>query len=244
MKVSISQPRYLPAINYLQRIYHSDCFVFLDNVQRQDRGWENRNKLLCNGNPKWITIPISSSSRADISETQIEGDDWIQNHVQTIHNYYIHHEEYEKRVLEKYYDGIENELYAQDYLFAPVIAKSIENIFEILDLEINYDFATNLSSDRINKLTGPEKLYEISNKANASTYISGPNGKEYGVNEVFAGTDIDVVYHEFDHPTYQQKDNSEFVPYMGFFDVIFNKGVDYLRQIVKTNPNLIDSKNY
>jgi hypothetical protein len=58
MKIVISQPRYLPTLNYLIRLYFSDCFVLLDNVQRQARGYENRNKLLM-PSAKWLSISIS-----------------------------------------------------------------------------------------------------------------------------------------------------------------------------------------
>ena len=33
MRIMISQPRYLPTINYLRRILSSDLFIILDNVQ-------------------------------------------------------------------------------------------------------------------------------------------------------------------------------------------------------------------
>ena len=61
----ISQPRYLPALNYLQRLYFADIFVIFDVVQREVRGFENRNKLLL-PKPKWLTIPVSSSGREKI----------------------------------------------------------------------------------------------------------------------------------------------------------------------------------
>lgn len=60
-KLVISQPRYLPVISYLQRLYFADIFVFLDNVQRQPRGVENRNKIIVNGKEKWLSIPVKSS---------------------------------------------------------------------------------------------------------------------------------------------------------------------------------------
>ena len=84
MKVVISQPRYLPALNYLQRLKHADVFVFLDNVQIQTRGWENRNKILINGKEKWLTIPVSSSKREVVFKAKIAGKDWLWKHKETV----------------------------------------------------------------------------------------------------------------------------------------------------------------
>ena len=44
--VAISQPRYLPAINYLDRIVRADVFVLLDTCQHQPRAFEHRNRVL------------------------------------------------------------------------------------------------------------------------------------------------------------------------------------------------------
>lgn len=57
------QPYLFPYLGYFQLIARSDRFVFLDDVQYIKRGWANRNRILFNGQPRWIRIPVESAPR-------------------------------------------------------------------------------------------------------------------------------------------------------------------------------------
>jgi hypothetical protein len=59
MIASIMQPYLLPYIGYFQLVACSDIFVALDDVQYIKRGWINRNRILLNGKPGWITLPVA-----------------------------------------------------------------------------------------------------------------------------------------------------------------------------------------
>jgi hypothetical protein len=59
MIASIMQPYLLPYIGYFQLVACSDIFVALDDVQYIKRGWINRNRILLNGRPDWITLPVA-----------------------------------------------------------------------------------------------------------------------------------------------------------------------------------------
>jgi hypothetical protein len=59
MIASIMQPYLLPYIGYFQLVACSDIFVALDDVQYIKRGWINRNRILLNGGPDWITLPVA-----------------------------------------------------------------------------------------------------------------------------------------------------------------------------------------
>lgn len=223
MKIIVSQPRYLPALNYINRLANADMFILLDTVQRQARGWENRNKLLCNGSAKWLTIPIESSSRALICNTKIKGNDWVDDHKNTVRNYYSGAPFFDEAVIQAYYSGFEEVLDRDDSSFTAIIEKSIRNLESILSFESNLIRASSLNSNREDWTKGPEELKRIANLAGAATYISGPNAKEYGIEDVFKK--IDVEYHNYDHPVYDQK-QEKFTEYLGFFDAVFYAGAD------------------
>ena len=44
-KVAIMQPTYLPWAGYFGLMMASDIFIFLDNVQCEKRGWQQRNQI-------------------------------------------------------------------------------------------------------------------------------------------------------------------------------------------------------
>lgn len=62
MTLAIMQPYLFPYIGYFQLMRAVDCFVSHDDVQYIKGGWINRNRILVNGAPVWITLPVSSAS--------------------------------------------------------------------------------------------------------------------------------------------------------------------------------------
>ncbi len=235
----ISQPRYLPIISYIQRLHFSDCFVLLDVVQRQGRGWENRNKLLI-PTPKWLSVPISSSTRALIKDTHISGADWIDQHKKAIRHNYKKHPYYNERILNKYYEGVKEMITAGQTEFVDVLEKMLVNSSEIFDIKINIQRASLLPQDEISAAQGPHKLLAICKQLGCKTYVSGANGRAYGVEEAFAGSGIRVRYHVPREEPYPQPNQSEFVPFMGFLDIVFCIGVERTREIITAPPTLED----
>ena len=63
MRVSIHQPQYLPWFPYIQKIISSDLFIFLDSVDFQKNGLQNRNKILTSNGPAWLTVPVNQKAK-------------------------------------------------------------------------------------------------------------------------------------------------------------------------------------
>lgn len=61
-RIAIMQPYFLPYIGYWQLIHAVDCFVIYDDVNYIKGGWINRNRILINGEPAYITVPLQQSS--------------------------------------------------------------------------------------------------------------------------------------------------------------------------------------
>lgn len=59
------QPYFLPYIGYFQLINCVDEFVLYDDVQYIKGGWVNRNRILENGKPAFITLPVEKGSLND-----------------------------------------------------------------------------------------------------------------------------------------------------------------------------------
>ena len=236
MKVIISQPRYLPAVNFLQRLHFADMFVFLDNVQRQARGWENRNKILITCKSKWLTIPIYSSSRELIVNSRISGKKWVKDHQNIIWNAYRRHPYYDGSIVELFYEGIEEVLERQDFRFAETLIHLVLNACQIFGFKPK--FTRSSSYPLTNEITGPEKLVKICKVIGASVYISGPNGKEYGIIKAFEHSGIEVFFHDYQYPVYKQFGQDDFVSWLCFFDPLFNLGVEKVKEWVCEQPKL------
>jgi len=68
--VAIHQPQYLPWMPYFQKLSQADCFVFLDNVQYQSRGLQNRNQVKGPNGAVWLTVPVKSN-RGDLDASSL-----------------------------------------------------------------------------------------------------------------------------------------------------------------------------
>ncbi|MDR2646488.1 MAG: WbqC family protein [Holosporaceae bacterium] len=235
--VVISQPRYLPAINYLQRLYCADLFVFLDNVQRQSRGWENRNKILQNNKETWITIPVSSSSREIINKSVIFGTDWVDEHKNIIRQTYIDHPYFSNEALDKCYKDIGSALILSDYNYAKVITHMLLNICSFLGFNPNVALASENSGQ---STTGANKLVQIIKNVNGDIYVSGANGKKYDVVRAFSANNIKVMFHNYVYPRYPQYNSMDFHPWMCFFDILFNVGLEKVGQLIKKEWILVE----
>ena len=94
-----------------------------------------------------------------------------------------------------------------------------------------------ISSDKSN-LKGVQLLSEICAHFDNSIYISGPNGRKYGVVEEFQMQKLLCKFHHFVHPFYEQN-KIEFVPYLGFVDSLFRCGDVWLADFVRTKPEFV-----
>jgi hypothetical protein len=61
MRIALMQPYFFPYIGYFQLMAACDLFVVYDDVQFIKGGWLNRNRILVNGSPEWITLPVASA---------------------------------------------------------------------------------------------------------------------------------------------------------------------------------------
>ncbi len=228
MSVIISQPRYLPVINYMQRIKNASIFVFLDNVQRQYLGVENRNKILINGKEKWLTIPVASSRKEIIKFSKIHGVKWIEDHKRMLFEAYKKHPCFTKSIIIDYFHDIEKTLTANDYSYSMTLIQLTLNACNIFDIQPSYEIASKLVGIK----SGNENLLDICRKLDADIYISGTNGRSYGIKECLEKEGIKVYFNDFNYPYYKQKDSEIFIPWLSFFDMLFNVGYKQVKKAI------------
>ena len=65
---------FLPWIGYFNLSLNQKN-LFLDDAQFSKNNWHNRNRILNNNLPLWISVPIKSGNLKKINETEIVSDD-------------------------------------------------------------------------------------------------------------------------------------------------------------------------
>ena len=83
--ISIHQPTYLPWLGFFKKISSSDVFVFLDDVQYEKNGFQNRNKIRTDEGENWLTVPITGKFGTLLKDIQIDNSsNWSKKHSKSI----------------------------------------------------------------------------------------------------------------------------------------------------------------
>lgn len=227
------QPEFLPWLSYLSKAAKGDVFVIADTLQYQKRYFQNRNKIRFKNDVGylWLTVPVKAAGghTTITSDVRILKGQWVGQHLRSIKYSYSR---------APYFAEIYGDL-------EKIYKYKGDSLSEFLALFINYAFRKfNINipvyrtSDMIEagcKLQGHKTDWIISlcKVLNAKTLMAGPSGKTYIEREKFRANDINLVFHSFKHPTYNQI-HGDFVPNMAFIDLLFNYGPEAIEVLGKS----------
>lgn len=232
MKVSINQPAYIPWLGYFERIDYADVHIVLDHVQFEKNSFTNRNKIISNQGPQWLTIPISKgvNGEATINKVQVSNHRWIKNHLKSIVQNYS-----KAPYFDQYFDLFKSLLESKkDSLNFLEIIESINlKILELLEINTPIIYSNDLNI----KTKKSTLILDICKSQNATQYISGINGKDYLELDIFRANDISIIYQSYQHPLYGQK-GDKFTSYLSVLDLLFYQGPESLT-ILRKGRNYI-----
>jgi hypothetical protein len=214
MLISINQPAYLPWLGYFDRIVRSDLHVVLDHVQFEKNSFTNRNKILLNGNSLWLTIPLLTKGKfggLNINTLEIDNKiKWQKKHWLSIQQAYSKFEPWND-----FKDNLIT-IYENDYTkLNDVLNHSLNFFLKYMQISTPVQFSSNYSFIQ----TKSDLVLEICHKFGATKYLSGPLGRNYLDEKKFADTGIEIVYHDYSHPQYDQH-SPKFVPYLSVLDLM------------------------
>jgi WbqC-like protein family len=199
--IAILQSNYIPWKGYFDIIASVDEFVIFDDVQYTRRDWRNRNKIVLNGSPFWLTIPVNSKGKyhEPIDSIKVADRTWARKHWQTIAQAYRNAPHFAA------FAPVLEDLYGQ--------AATLELLTEINELFLRglSEFlglaATLTRSDAVPRDTESPtgRLVEICRARAATQYVSGPAAKNYIESELFDRAGIALRYANYSgYPVYEQ----------------------------------------
>jgi len=218
MICAIMQPSYLPWAGYFNLIDQADVFVFLDDAQLQKNSWHNRNRILMNHAPHWITVPVS---RTSLSQTILESmidvqQNWKQKQVKLLRQTYSKHPFFEE-ILE--FCAIFEENNAKN--LAELNIHLARWIMAKLDIKTRILLSSEL--DISGKRT--DRVISILEKLEADVYLSPKGAAEYlDADDFLNKTSIRLCLQSFEPKPYNHHRHSEFVSHLSIIDVVANIG--------------------
>lgn len=228
MVVAIHQPEHLPWLGFFNKMANADEFVILDNVQYRKRYFQNRNKILVNGGDMYIGVPVRLDDYREktIADMEIYTDKevpWENKYLKAIeYNYKRHPFFYE------YYP-----------FFEDLIGRHMKSLYDFNMAIITY-FAEALkistkfikASELFPVGSKSDLILDISKRAGADVYLSGPAGRDYMDLDKYEKENVEVWFNDFKHPQYPQKGTEQFVPYLSTLDLLMNVGAERGRDII------------
>lgn len=217
----VLQPGYLPWLGYFDLLSRADVFVHYDDVQFDKHGWRNRNRVKGPKGAIWLTVPVLHHGRAGQSILEVEIDDrrdWRRKHLSTIGQLYAH-APFVQATLPRLRELIERP-------WARLVDLDLA-LIDWLAAEIGISTPRYRASELAIGGNRIERLVNLCKHFSADRYISGQAARDYLDVAPFAAAGIEIVWHDYAHPTYAQQ-HGEFVPYLSVLDLVLNAGADSL----------------
>jgi hypothetical protein len=217
VRAVILQPSYLPWLGYFDQLYKSDVFVLYDDVQYDKHSWRNRNRIKTPSGAQWLTVPVLTHGQGKPTNREIRIDDrqaWGRKHLQALRVNYAKAPAFGEVV-----QRLEAVLLRPWARLFDVNYALLEATCDLLGLQ--RDIRLSSQMDIPGEKT--ERLVAICRALGADRYLTGDAAKDYLDERQFAEKGIQIEYHRYRHPVYQQL-HGEFVPYLSVVDVLMNYG--------------------
>lgn len=223
MIVAVHQPHFLPWLGYLDRMLHADLFIVLDHVQFERRNYQNRTRILLDGQPQWLTVPVLQNSQQErVVDKLIDNPPeaelrwWGTYHYQTLRHayrnapYFDHYGPSLRKILDSRWQRLVD--------LDQVLLDFLRDAFDIQTPLVN-------SSELDVEGRRSELILNLCQAVKADTLLAGMGGsRAYLDQQAFADAGIQIKFQEFEHPRYAQCGGGPFVPGLSATDLLFNRG--------------------
>ena len=229
MKVAIMQPYLFPYIGYWQLINAVDIFVVYDDVKYIKGGFINRNNILVSNKPKLFSISLNkASSNKLINEIMICDDEKnVRKILKTIKESYCK---------APYFDTVFprlKEIFEFNNLnLTTFIVNSIKSICEFLEIETSIVLSSEL--EKVDGLSGQDRVIDICKKLNSQAYINAIGGQNLYSKNVFKDNNIELSFLKTNEGLrYKQLSDEKFVPNLSIIDVMMFNNKTEVRNLLK-----------
>lgn len=207
------QPYLLPYIGYFQLIGQVDNFVLYDDVKYTKKGWINRNRILQDGHPVTITLPLKSSSDfLEIGQRRIADSFRAVALLNKVANAYR-----KAPFFDETWPLLESILTHEEPNLFGFLSNSIAAICAHLELGTQLLISSHIKIDP--SLRGQDRVIALCRKIGATTYINPIGGKELYSQDAFGEARIRLQFLRSRLSPYPQETHT-FVEALSIIDVL------------------------
>ncbi len=233
MIAAIMQPTYLPWIGFFDLIDAADQFVFFDDAQVLKRSWGVRNRILGQNGEAFLTVPLSGHSQSEdctfVGTSVDPNPKWRKTHLATIRHGYSKAPHFDE-----VFPNLEALMAAGHETIGALNKHFIKTTAEQMGIATPFVESSELAGIEGSK---DARLLSICRTIGADTYLSARGSAAYIEQSqeggAFAGSGVDLRYHNFDHPVYEQG-GDEFTSHMSIVDLLMNCGYASALEIIRS----------
>jgi hypothetical protein len=229
MIISIHQPNYIPWLGYFYKIYKSDIFVLLDNVQFPKESPAARNFIKGkDGSKVLLTVSVKKSKGAFQNYNELELDystKWNIKHLNQLKDAYIKAPFFKDIFPE--FEMILKQPYTN---LAELNIKIIKWVIEKLNIKTRLETASEFDDGSLG--TKNDRNLNICLHFGAASYLSGAGAKKYNDESLYKENNVELIYSDYSGRAYPQI-NGDFVPNLSVLDALFNIGPKESELLIK-----------
>lgn len=219
MKIAIMQPYLFPYIGYWQLINAVNRFVIYDDVNYIKGGWINRNRILINGEPTYITVPLHRPSPFKrICDTTLRqpATSWRDRQVKMVETTYRKAPRFDV-----VFPVIEQVIRHETISLPDYLAHQLRALSAFMG--IGTEFVASSRCYENSNLHGQARILDICQREAATTYVNPIGGRELYDPTDFRGIGIDLRFISMRRFPYPQR-SKPFVPLLSIIDALMEIG--------------------
>ena len=242
MRLSIHQPDFFPWLGFFHKVAQSERFVVFDHVQApRGKSWLTRNRILLDGEPRWLTLPIQRNGLQAITDLKIN----YSTNFERKHLGIIQHAYAKSKFFDEIFPVI-SDLYAQHPdKVSEFNLLIIQEFCSRMNLATEFVHSSRLIKEDpgLRELGANELVLRLCAFAGGTFYISGTGCLDFIEPETFSAEGIDFWFQDFDPSEYSQVHGSPFISHMSTLDALFNLGFEETANLLRP-PMLINPDEY
>jgi GNAT superfamily N-acetyltransferase len=217
-KIGVMQPYLFPYAGYFGLINSCDKILFYDDVNYIKKGFINRQKILVNGSPHFIRIPlVKASQNKFINEIEI----FVENEINTTKILKTIEASYKKApYFNDVYPIIEKILTREYKMLDEMVISSIASVCDYLGIDIDWE-RSSIAEGGTCGMDRADRLIQIAKNQGFNNYINvGPS--ELYTKEYFKERGINLFFNKHEVKEYEQF-KKPFVSHLSCIDfLMFN----------------------
>lgn len=227
MIISLMQPYLFPYLGYFQLMAASEVFVVYDDAQYMKGGWINRNRILVDHVPRWLTLPVRHAAHTlEIRAREYDGG------VQERRRFM----EQLSRAYAKAPNApatlriVESIMAFQSSNVATFNANALQVLADLLGLRAKMKWSSDISKEHANGAT--ERVLAVCRAFDADTYLNSIGGRPLYDRTTFDSQGICLRFVE-PHLAPYCNSRGEFVPALSILDVLMHNDLETVSRMVR-----------